>query len=37
MNRGRVVQERGGKETNRCPLTVDSPDVINFQPPPLVP
>jgi hypothetical protein len=21
MNRGRVVEERGGKETDRCPLT----------------
>jgi hypothetical protein len=22
MNRGRVGEERGGKETDRCPLTV---------------
>jgi hypothetical protein len=22
MNRGRVGEERGGKETDRCPLTI---------------
>jgi hypothetical protein len=25
MNRGRVGEERGGKETDRCPLTLQRP------------
>jgi hypothetical protein len=28
MNRGRVGEERGGKETDGCPLTIGLPLVI---------
>jgi hypothetical protein len=28
MNRGRVGEERGGKETDRCPLTVTTRLVV---------
>jgi hypothetical protein len=47
MNRRRVGEDRGSRETDRCPLTlsyqksndfpdIDSPKVINFSLPPLL-
>jgi hypothetical protein len=31
MNRGRVGEKRGGKETDECPITHNPTDFNNFQ------
>jgi hypothetical protein len=33
MNKGRVGEERGGKETDRCPLTVNVGVISEWLPP----